>query len=177
MKKKTTMLKKKVSYFQYKVLENKKHIDKRLYLIDQYTQRYNLNRSELYGILLLEYVNRGGGITKFLEKIVTLFVPRVAVRLNLSLGIAQIKISTAKKFYPEYNARIIAKKLIMDEEFNIGVCAQIINNYYNSPDKLYTLLGLVKEYTTGKRDSKENISITMYYILLKWIIEENLVSK
>lgn len=169
---KQTRQDKKISYFKHKAVLNKKCIDQRIDKINKYASIYNLDWRELYGILLLEYVNRGSWITRNTERVVVSLFTQSAINLDLSIGIAQIKISTAKKFYPDSDIKIIAKKLLVDE-FNIHLCAQIINKYYLSPHKNNKLLGLVKQYTTGNKNTKENLSIAIYYTLLKWIIDEH----
>ncbi|MDO6448995.1 hypothetical protein [Oceanobacillus profundus] len=166
-----TRLDKKITYFKHKAILNKKYIDRRIDIIDKYASTYYLDRNELYGILLLEYLNRGSWITRNTERVFVSLFTRSAINLDLSIGIAQIKISTAKKFYPSSDFKTLAKKLLIDE-FNIHLCAQIMNKYYLSPQKNNKLLGLVKQYTTGNKNAKENLSIYIYYKLLKWIIEE-----
>lgn len=135
MKKRNINLDKKLNYFKHKIILNKSFIDRKISIIDKYAYIYNLDRRELYGILLLEHVNRGSWITKLIERIALRFFTNYAVKLDLSIGIAQVKISTAKQFYPKCDMKIIGRKLLTDE-FNIHICAQIINDYYLLPDKI-----------------------------------------
>lgn len=159
---------KKINYFKHKILLNKEHIDMRIELINKYARIYKIDCNELYGISLLEHINRGRCTIKILEKIAIKFFVHKAIKLDLSIGIAQIKISTARQFYPDCNIKKLSRKLLT-EEFNIHLCAQIISEYYSLPDKNNMLLGLVKTI--------DNPSITLYYLFLKWIKKESLISK
>lgn len=172
---KTSLIDNKITYFKYKVMLKKKHIDKKIALIKKHANTYRIDHNELYAILVLEHVNRGSFITRFMEKIVVTFLTNIAVKFDLSIGIAQIKISTAKKIYPDSKYQSIARKLLNDD-FNICMCAKIIKEYHLSPLEDNTLLGLVKNYLTGNVNTKLNTSIIIYYELMKWIVENSIIS-
>ncbi|CAM4239221.1 hypothetical protein [Lacicoccus alkaliphilus] len=166
----------KLEYYKHKILINKAFIDKRLSLIDKYSKMNEINREELYGILLIEHINRGKLLTKIIERCAVKFLISKAVQLDLSLGIGQIKISTARLYCRDKDNKAMAKELLKDE-FNINVAAQIICDYHTKFDEQNQLLGLVKYYTMGDITHKSNRNIILYYKLLRWIIKEGLIEK
>src|SRR5699024_4692211 len=107
-----TLKEKKIFYFKYRIMRKKKFIDSRIDLVNKYSHIYNIDRRELYAILLLEYVNRGHWLTRSIEKLIVNLFTNIAIRLDFSIGVAQIKISTAKQFYPDSETMIIAKRLL-----------------------------------------------------------------
>src|SRR5699024_6752786 len=109
LKKAITLKEKKIFYFKYRIMRKKKYIDSRIELVNKYSHIYSIDRRELYAVLLLEYVNRGHWLTRWIEKLIVNLFTSIAIRIDLSIGIAQIKISTAKQFYPDSETVIIAK--------------------------------------------------------------------
>ena len=94
--------------------------------IQQYSQQYNLNPNLLKSILLLEYINRGSTFISVCEKIVCYIFPRWAIKKDLSVGLGQIKISTASKILKECPIYFLRK--LFDPKFNIQVCSQYLNS-------------------------------------------------
>jgi len=170
--------KKKIKYYKYKMKSNMYLFNNHFNYIEKISKTYNVDSHLLYYILLIEWINRGNWLTKSSEKIlVKLFINKV-IKYDISIGIGQIKVSTAQFFLRHGDNRNIARNLLIDE-FNIEVCAKIISSYYHSIHKSDDkgLLGLVKQYTTGNDSSKVNIQIIIYYSLLKWAFKESLLSK
>jgi hypothetical protein len=136
--------------------------------IIKHSNYYKIDPNELYGILMLEHINRGNSLNRSIERLLVKFFISFPIKLDLSVGISQIRISTAKQFYPNIETKTLTRKLMTDG-FNIRVCAQIINHFYSISTEENRLLGLVKYYTTGSIHTKNNRSIIIYYLLLKWI--------
>lgn len=166
----------KLEYFKHKILIKKAFIDKRLAIIDECAKINKINREELYGILLIEHINRGKLITRIIERCAVKFLIYKSIQLDLSLGIGQIKISTAKIYCPNKDGKTVAKELLRDE-FNINIAAQIIHDYHRRFYGRNQLLGLVKYYTTGNSTHESNKIIILYHKLLKWIMEEDLIER
>lgn len=167
----------KVRYYQLKVLQRKKVIDRKLDYIIEISNFYHIDPRLIYGILLIEQVNRGSWLVRIVERLFVNFFYKV-VPMDISIGLAQIKISTAKNYLPNYSELEIAK-LLLDEDWNIKISAKIIKSYYktyglkNNDDLIY----LIKYYTTGNISTPASYSIKIYYLLFKWIIDCDLIRK
>lgn len=111
-----------------------------------------------------------------LEKLIVIFWVNLAIDRDMSIGVSQIKISTAKKLFPEKDERFIARKLLNDS-FNIEVCAHLLNFYYENIEDGGQLLKLVKFYTTGDINSQNSVAINTYCYLLEWIKTNELLTK
>jgi|SRR5699024_4569023 len=168
--KKKTLMSKKISHFKQKAIISKDLGENRMNAIDKYSDLYNIEWIELYGMVLIEYLNRGKLVIRFIEKSAVYLCTKKVIKKDYSIGIAQIKISTAKRFCSKKEDRKIAKRLLNDK-FNISISAQVIREYYLSPDNKNKILGLVKHYTTGNSNSKMNSTIFIYYKILKWVIK------
>lgn len=78
----------------------------------------------LTNILLVERVNRGTWVERFLERQICRFFPEYAIKKDFSIGMAQIKISTAHEVMKE-SKHILVHKLF-DYDYSIKSCAQYI---------------------------------------------------
>lgn len=81
------------------------------------------------------------------EKILCRYFPGFARKLDISIGLAQLKISTVKHITGEPVKAFIMK--LFDEKYNIEICAQY-------------LAELVKEYQSGNVRDDENHYSSVY---------------
>jgi len=161
----------KFQYYKYKVRLRKTFIDDKLSYIIECSNLHEINPKLLYGVLLIEYVNRGNWRTRTIESVLVKYFIHTAVKLDMSIGIGQIRISTAKQFLTDVDSPNMGRKLLEDK-FSIEVCARILSHYIHITRHAENpLLDIVKFYTTGKNLSESNASIELYYSLLKWILE------
>lgn len=92
--------------------------------IERYSAQNDISAQVLRGILILEFIHRGSFITRTLEKALCKCFPIRAIKRNLSVGLGQIKISTAKDVLEESPEKFIHK--LCETDFNIQVCAKYI---------------------------------------------------
>ena len=92
--------------------------------IERYSMKNGISAQVLKGILILEFIHRGSFITKTLERALCRHFPMIAIKRNLSVGLGQIKISTAKDVLKESPEKFIHK--LCETDFNIQVCAKYI---------------------------------------------------
>lgn len=69
-----------------------------------------------------------------IEKFVCRFFPRIAIKKNISVGVAQIRISTAAEVLKE-NPFIFIKK-ICNDKLNIEICARLLKNIINKYEEM-----------------------------------------
>ena len=110
-------------------------IEKNKFVIDKVARENDINTILLETILKLEIFYRGRMYNKILEKMVCRFFPKIAIKKNVSVGIAQIKISTAETILRE-NAFDFIKK-ICNDKFNIELCAKLIKKVIDEYDDNY----------------------------------------
>lgn len=170
-------IQKKIAYYKCQISRDKETFVRYRPLIITTAKYWNLNPNILFGILLIENVNRGNKILRFAERIAVVNMPKVIINRDASIGIAQIKISTALKYTKCYTKYDVAKLLLKDC-FSIRICSMIINEYFNTATSSSNkILELVNYYTTGKKYTEINDSIYIYYKLLNWIIDSNLIEE
>lgn len=164
------------------VLTERESIDYFRYEIIAAAQKYQINPNLLYGILLLEHINRGSYYIRILENFLCRFLSRLAIKLDISVGIGQIKLSSAEKGLKI--SRVLLVKDILEPKFNINACASYIkfledcynfnyskieNDQYNcfeyNPDRT-----ILYQYTNRLTD---DYTFKLYFELLKIIISEN----
>lgn len=104
-------------------------IENNRYLIDSAARDNDINVKLLETILRLEIFYRGRTYNSVLEKCACRYFSSVAIKKNISVGLAQIKISTAEEVLRENPYNFIKK--ICDDKFNIEVCAKLLKNMIN----------------------------------------------
>lgn len=111
------------------------------YEMDRICQENDLNIELLKTIVLLEHIHRGKWYYKIGEWLVCKLIPLFAIKRDFSVGIAQIKISTAKDLLQKSPTKFTSK--LVDTEFNLEVCAMLLKklkaDYHQLQDtELYT---------------------------------------
>lgn len=104
-------------------------IEKNKYLIDKMARENDINVILLETILRLEIFYRGRVYNKFLEKCLCKYFSKIAIKKNVSVGLAQIRISTAGDVLKENPYHFI--KEICDDNLNIEVCAKLLKILIN----------------------------------------------
>ena len=92
--------------------------------IEKYAHENEISADLLKTVLLIEYTNRGSWLMRSMEKIVCCLFPAAGVAFDLSVGLAQIKISTAGRLM-KCHPKKVAKLLLNDDE-NIRICARYL---------------------------------------------------
>lgn len=136
----------------------------------------NLNVNLLFGFIILEQINRGNIIQRIIEYLIVYLVPQVVIKRDMSLGLAQIKLSTAQKIYPYELDRVLIRNLI-NEDFNISTCAKLLCSIISNIGININLLILTKNYLTGNSYSDLNNTIILYHNLLYWSVKQQLFDK
>lgn len=135
-----------------------------------YSDRYNIDSEILFAIIVAEQSNRGDILTRILEKIAAIYVN--FYKLDPSLGLAQIKVSTAQSVI-KHPVRNIAWKLTT-ASFNIDCLSRIIKekSCQIGCDKR-EIGAFISWYTTGKKGNEKIPSLQIYISLVEWSLETN----
>lgn len=111
-------------------------IEKNKYHIDRVARENDISILLLETVLRLEVFYRGRVYNKILEKFICIFFSELAIKKNISVGIAQIRISTAKEILRENPEHFI--KRICEDNLNIEICGKLLKSIINKYDDLYT---------------------------------------
>jgi hypothetical protein len=104
-------------------------IEKNRYLIDRVARENDVNIVLLETILRLEIFYRGRAYNRVLEKCACKYFSGIAIKKNISVGLAQIKISTAKEVLRDDPYNFIKK--ICEDKLNIEVCGRLLKKIIN----------------------------------------------
>lgn len=104
------------------------------YEINHYCKLYNVNLELVKTILALEQIKRGQWFYKYVEILLCRYFPTLAIKYNVSVGLAQISIATAKNVLKE--SPIYFMKKLIDPKFNISVCCQFLRQIINEYDEI-----------------------------------------
>ena len=99
-------------------------VDINKFVIDDVAKSNDINTKFLETIVKLECFYRKRIYYKFIETLLTRLFSSYAIKKDISVGIAQIKVSTAQKVLRQ-NPYLFIKKLCNDQ-FNIEICGKYI---------------------------------------------------
>lgn len=145
--------------------------------IETNSRIYSVDPEIVFSIVLIESVSRGNFFLRSIEKMAGMLFPNILIKLDVSLGIGQIRISTARNLCNQTNNKQIIK-LLLDFESNISLISKLVSIYIEDcrVDK-NTIKSIVKMYTTGNKDTVDNVQITVYYMLVSWSISNGTFHK
>ncbi|MCU5227990.1 lytic murein transglycosylase [Bacillus paranthracis] len=145
--------------------------------IEKSSEKNGVDPEIIFSIILIESVSRGNVLVKSIEKIAGVLFPTILIRLDVSLGIGQIRISTARNLCNLTNNKQIIK-MLLDFESNISLVSKLVGIYIEDckMDK-DPVKSIVKMYTTGNKNTVDNVQITVYYMLLAWSISNRTFHK
>ncbi|AEM78250.1 hypothetical protein [Thermoanaerobacter wiegelii] len=140
------------------------------YEISEAAKENNINVDLLTTILTLEYINRGQWYNRLMETILCKYFPSIAIRKDISAGLAQIKISTAKDVLRQSPFKFVKK--LVNTEFNISLCAKYLKKIYDgyykdlnqANDDLYTYV--TAEFLSGTKASREK-NVMLYSAIIR----------
>lgn len=133
-------------------------IDNNKYIIEDVAKRNDINIKLLETVIKLECFYRERLYYRFIENILTKYLSGYAIKRDLSVGIAQMKISTAQRILRENPYSFV--KEICDDKKNIELCGKYIRSLIEE----YFYLGREQDY------SIENDFIDVYdYIACKYL--------
>ncbi|MDO4313159.1 MAG: hypothetical protein Q4C52_08745 [Eubacteriales bacterium] len=157
-------------------------IEANKYIIDDVAKGNDINIEFLKTILNLECFYRERLYNRFAEVIITRFFSHYAIKRDISVGIAQIKISTAQKILRENPHSFV--KGICDDEMNIKLCGKyikiLIEEYYfrleNEQGYMESRFTDVYDYVAcqylgGIPDNKER-TILIYSAVLRSVLKD-----
>lgn len=167
-----------IENIKFQLLSTCPKANKLISYIAQAAENNSIDPEILYGILLLEIYNRGGIINSWLEKILLKCIPNYFTKMNPSLGVGQIKITTASSLLGKFDY-IKISKLLINKRDNIYVCAKLLKKYSNQINNvpMYSnqwFLYISKLYLTGKINVPNYPWIEIYSELLQWSFNKNL---
>lgn len=123
-------------------------------------------------------MNRGK-IHHLIEHMCVAFLPSYVIRNDCSLGIAQIRPSTAEMVTKIPRTELIHN--IMNDNYNIELCASLLHYYASKIGMNNTLMkenifDIAQLYTTGRLQEKLSYSVIMYAELLWQVVNHKLFS-
>jgi len=137
----------------------------------------NVSPEVLFGVLVIEHINRGNYIMRSVENIISLVCPIILIKLDASLGPGQVKISTAKALEVFKTDKEVVRGLINVQD-NIELVAKLLKSYYDCcKNDVDPLKGIVNFYGTGKKNVNPNRELDIYYKLLSWSVSQKKFSK
>lgn len=168
----------KYEYYKFQYLEQSYRLRKEILMfINNASETEDIDAEILFGIISLESLNRGDFFTRTLERIGVFLAPTYLIKHDMSLGVGQVKISTAKKVLANQNDKEILISLIHPKK-NIEIVAKLLSSYLNNSARSEnTLRYLTNKYITGKENPKLNKEMEIYYLLLKWSVQNEIFKK
>lgn len=119
---------------QRKMWFEQKFCDQYFYEINSAADKYEIDDKFLETIILLERINRKSWYMQVAERVVCKYFPQIAIRNNMTLGVAQISVSVAHEYYQQAPTRFLEKMLRPEE--SIELCAyylrELIDRYKRS---------------------------------------------
>ncbi|MGE9950007.1 hypothetical protein [Coprococcus catus] len=104
-------------------------IEENKFIIEKIARDNDVSVVLLETVLRLEIFYRGRKYNRMIERFICRFFPRIAIKKNISVGVAQIRISTAEEILRENPFNFIKK--ICDDKLNIEICARLLRNIIN----------------------------------------------
>ena len=153
------------------------------YKIDDVAMDNDINIELIETIIKLECLYRERLYYRFVENVLTKYFSKYAIRKDISVGIAQIKISTAQKMLRQ-NPNLYIKK-ICNDEINIELCGKyiksIIDEYFylknvqdysvnNNFIDIYDYIAC--QYLGGNPENKEK-TILIYSAVLRSVLSDS----
>jgi len=143
---------------EVKILNNQLDIENEIlnayeYEIIRICHANDINIELLKTIVALEYIYRGQWYNWLSETILCKYFPWLAIKKDISVGLTQIKISTAKEILEMAPKKFVNK--LMDPEFNMDVCAKFLKK-------------IIDKY---KIENKENYQDIYEYIACSYLCD------
>lgn len=113
--------------------DERQFIDEYSFEIEKYAEENNIPKELLEGILCLEYTNRGSIFNRILERFMVKISKRFVITKDFSIGLAQIKPSTAKALLKKSPYEFIDKML--NNDFSIQLCAKLLRRILDDYEK------------------------------------------
>ena len=153
------------------------YIKNNQYVIDDSAKQNDIPVELLKTILKLEIFYRYRMYNRFIEFILCKFLKKIAIKKDISVGLAQIKISTASKVMRQRPEKFIAS--LIDDQTNISICGkylrQLIEEYdFRMATETYHIQNsytdvfdyIACKYLGGTSETKEK-TILVYSALLR----------
>ncbi|MGE6370966.1 hypothetical protein ACQKDB_17820 [Planococcus kocurii] len=141
------------------------------------SRSYGIDAEILFGILILEKLNRGNLLVRVLEILGVYLIPWYLIKKNVSIGLGQVKIGTAREVLGNLKDKEILRVLI-NQSSNIEIVARLLRKYSDNVNREEDLLKTVSNlYITGKEKPFPNFQTEVHYLLLKWSVKNNIFRK
>lgn len=149
------------------------------------SENNRVNPDLLFGIIVIETMNRGG-VYSSIETLISYLFPSLVVKLDLSIGVGQIKPSTLKR---EIGLEILPTVIIrlLKIKDSIHFVGKLLSQYClflkfdsrNLSDTSFEpkLTALVKKYTTGDYSCVDHPWIVIYSKLLELFCKNGVLSR
>lgn len=131
----------------------------------------SLTSELLFSIIVIEKMNRGDLITHTLEKMLVKLAPYFVVKKDLSIGLCQIRISSAKQVRNIPEGFLIRK--LMNPLFSIETMSKLINLFIEKNNsEFYDIIYIINKYTTGESNPYITKELSIYQDLVEWAIKK-----
>lgn len=168
-----------IKFYKMKYIDQCEKVSQNfLLVIKEKAEKYNLNAELLFAIIMLEKMSRDNIITQLLEKLTFYFLPIYLIKKNTSIGVGQVKITTAKEVLSNISNYDILRKL-MNFNTNLDVVAKLIFKYRNdvSRDEINeeeVMRKVSNLYITGEKNPTLNLQIKTHSLLLLWSVKNRI---
>lgn len=154
-------------YMKQSLVQNKRNLTS----IRESAEVNNLHPEVLFGIISLEQLNRGSFLSVTIERLCVFFFPILIEVKDMSIGIGQVKLSTAKQILNLNDSKKV-QRLLMKNEINIDISAKYIKQHDTE-----VISKIVSYYLFGREEHKINREYSIYLNLLNWSIENQIFLK
>jgi hypothetical protein len=135
------------------------------------SREVNINPEILFSIIVIEKMNRGSFFNVFLEKILSIMYPSLLCKLDASLGLGQVRVSTAKRVCDLSSKQLVRK--LLNPFFNVEIISKLISIYSEEANEYsHKVRIIINFYTTGKQNPIVNRELYLYNNLVSWSIEK-----
>ncbi len=157
-------------------------IERNKHTIDETAKTYNINPKLLTVILKLEIFYRDRIYYSVSEKLLCTVFKSLAIKIDASIGIAQIKISTAEKILNQDPLDFIGE--LPKDKFNIDLCGRYLHNLieeYNnsniedvsSDEGCNDIYNFIARMYLGSAANSHKRTVLIYSAVLRSVLSDN----
>lgn len=147
-----------------------------LHQIFQCSKNEGVHPELLFSIIVIEKMNRGNLFNAISERILSKILPSLLNKIDVSLGLGQVRISTAKRVCDLPSIQLVPK--LVNPFFNIKIVSKLLKIYTEqAKDHFHSIKTIVNLYTTGKLNPVIKKELYIYYNLIIWSIRNRIFHK
>lgn len=155
-----------------KMIFQKEFINSYKYEIENSATKYGINPYLLETIVRLEIANRYTFFNRTIEHLAVRFIPNIIIRMNASIGLAQIKISNAQKYF--HRAPQLFLPEMLKPEISIDLCAYMLKSIIDKYTDYNPHEDIEMEGFYDDDDLSDDYKMSVY-LASKYLCGDNLV--